>query len=120
LNRIRPLERFHTGMLFPVVIGESGLDAAESEDDDDEALVSEEKAGSEASGLSRPKPEVVPPSSVGLWFFVQGDPIEIPLIPRAVRYERLKEEERNAEGRFVPENWRRVPVGQNEDEAQTL
>ncbi len=120
LNRIRPLERFQTGILFPVVIGESGLDAAESEDNDDEAPASEEGAGSEASGLSRPKRRVVPPSSVGLSFFVHGDPIEIQVIPRAVRYERSKDEERNAEGRFLPETWRRVPLGQHEDEARTL
>lgn len=118
LNGIRPLERFQTGILFPVAIGESGLDAAEAEtDDDDDAPGDEDKVDTEASGLSRPKRRVVPPSSVGFSFFVHGDAIEIQLIPRAVRYDHL--EERDVEGRFVAETWNRVRL-EGDDEAWTL
>jgi len=119
LNRIRPLERFQTGILFPVSIGESGLDAAEPETDDEEELTGdEENAGTEASGLSRPKRTVLPPSSVGFSFFVQGDSIEIQLIPRAVRYE--LPEDRTEQGRFAAETWRRVPLGRDDSEGRTL
>ncbi len=116
---IRPLERFQSGILFPVSVGESGLDAAEAETDEDETSPEEEgEAGTEATGLSRPKRRVVPPSSVGFSFFVQGDDIEIQLIPRAVRYE--LQGERDARQRFLAETWHRIPLGHNDDEAQTL
>jgi hypothetical protein len=119
LNRIRPLERFQTGILFPVSVGESGLDAAEPETDEEEAgLGEEDKAGAEASSLSRPRRRVVPPSSVGFSFFVHGASIEIQLIPRAVGYQRA--EERTPEGHFTAESWHRVPLGRNDDDAWTL
>jgi hypothetical protein len=56
--------------------------------------------------------------SVGFSFFVHGDSIEIQLIPRAVRYELPKD--RDEQGRFAAKTWRRVPLGQSEDEARTL
>jgi len=125
LNRIRPLERFQAGILFPVSISESGLDAAEPESDDEEVGLDEEgeegkegKEGAEASVLGRPRRRVVPPSSVGFSFFVHGESIEIQLLPRAVRYQRA--EERSPEGRFVAESWHRVPLGRNEVDARTL
>lgn len=118
LNGIRPLERLQTGMLFPVLGGESGLDAAEAEGDGEEdSPGDEDKAGTEAAGLSRPDRRVVPPSSVGFSFFVHGDSIEIQLTPRAVRYE--PPNERDAQQRFVTESWVRARLG-GEDEARRL
>ncbi len=115
LNGIRPLERFQTGILFPVLVGEYGEDTAEDEGDQEDyegSLGDEEKAGTEASGLSRPKRRIVPPSSVGFSFFVHGDSIEIQLIPRAVRYEFRR--------RGAVDTWQRVPLGQGDSEAHTL
>lgn len=99
LNGICPLERFQSGILFPISVGEFGADPAdEDSDDDDDAPDDGDKAGAEAAGLSRPKRRVVPPSSVGFSFFVCGDRIEIELIPRAVCYQ--CGEERNERGEW--------------------
>jgi hypothetical protein len=118
LNVIRPLDRFQTGILFPVSIGEAGLDTSDAETDEDNELLGEEReAGTEPTGLSRLKRRVVPPSSVGFSFFVRGDAVEIQLIPRAVCYE--LQGERDAEQRFVAETWYRLPLG-GDTEARTL
>lgn len=118
LNGICPLERFQSGILFPISVGEFGADPAdEDSDDDDDAPDDGDKAGAEAAGLSRPKRRVVPPSSVGFSFFVCGDRIEIELIPRAVCYQ--CGEERNERGEWKSETWSRVPLG-GDNEAPTL
>lgn len=117
LNGIRPLERFQSGILFPISVGEFGADPAdEDSDDDDDAPDDGHKVGTEAAGLSRPKRRVVPPSSVGFSFFVHGDQIEIELIPRAVCYQ--CGEERNEQGEWIRGTWSRVPLG-GDNEART-
>lgn len=113
LNRVRPLERFQTAILFPVWAGESGLDGAEPETDgDDECLGDDGKTNVQPLGLGRPRRRLVPPSSVGFSFFIRGDRVEIQLVPRAVRYEFQR--------RGAVHTWQRVPLGQNDSEAHTL
>lgn len=112
--RMQPLERFQTGILYPVSVGESGIDAAEPEtDDEDESLGVEEASASTTAGLSRPRRRIVPPSSVGFSFFIQGDTVELELIPRGVRYECLR-------GGGEGQRFTRIPFGRNDSEARTL
>ena len=77
LRGISPLERYPTGVLYPVVRGEDGIDPASlSEDEDDEYAAFEDKGetsdGAEAATKRR---RYTPPSSVGFSFFARGDEI---------------------------------------------
>ena len=87
LHRIKPLDRYQTGILFPIVRGEDGLDPAADIDDgeDSEEIGDQDGSGPTASSASQPKRRFVPPSSMGLSFFVAGDDVRLQLIPRAVR-----------------------------------
>ena len=83
-NLIKPLDRYQTGILFPIVKGEDGLDpAAEIIEDDEDAAEDGDKDGSgpTATSVSQPRRRFVPPSSVGLSFFVAGEDIRIQLNP---------------------------------------
>ncbi len=121
LRGIRPLDRYQTGILFPVSNDDTGLDPADPDSEDEDSLAGEKDGdgdGAEATGLSRPKRRVVPPSSVGFSFFVHGEMVEIQLIPAAVVYDRG--EERDAAGRFTSETWMPRPFGSGGNEAITI
>ena len=111
LHRIKPLERYQTGILFPIVKGEDGLDPAADEIDelDDAGDLQGDQDGAQRTGSSptQPKRRFVPPSSVGVSFFVSGEDIRFQLIPRAVRYEPLNE--RTRVGRA--DDWQHVQLG---------
>jgi hypothetical protein len=117
LYHIKPLERYQTGILFPIVKGEDGLDPAaeETEDLDDPSDLQGDQDGAQptASSASQPKRRFVPPSSVGLSFFVHGKDIRLQLIPCAVRYEPLND--RTRAGRA--DDWQRVQLGADDSEA---
>jgi len=121
LAGIKPLERFQTAILFPIVSDESGLDPADDDgdngdDDAEDGLVAADSGkASAAAGVGRPKRRVVPPSSVGFSFFIQGGAAAIQLIPRAVRYELPAERSRGD-----AERWGRITLGAAGNEAQTL
>ncbi len=120
LNGIKPLDRYQSAILFPIITGESGLEGVDNEDDGDEgaeSLTDDATAQPSAGGTSQPKRRLVPPSSVGLSFFVSGADIRLQLIPRAVRYEPVEQRE---EGRFVSEQWQRLILGKNDCEARDL
>lgn len=115
LNGIKPLERFQTAILFPVASDESGLDPADddAEDDTETGLIAGD--GGEktaAASVGRGKRRIVPPSSVGFSYFVQGDVVELQLIPRAVRYDLRKE------GPW--EEWRAIVLGEQGSDARSL
>lgn len=121
LRGVSPLERFQTAILFPVVEGEYGSDAADGEDDEPNDTTDPlGDAGPEAtaSGLSRPKRRFVPPSSVGLSFFISGDTVRFQLIPRAVRYEPTGR--RDARGRFIEPLWQRESLDRESADAHDL
>lgn len=112
LTGIKPLDRYQTGILFPVVRGEFGLDPAGEEADegsdaiDDDATDDEEDMdeGAEAAqGRSSRKRRFVPPSSVGFSFFAAGDQVRLQLIPRALGY--VPGDERDEKGQYKGEHW---------------
>ena len=120
LNRIKPLDRYQTGILFPIVKGEDGLDPAAAIEVVEEDAESEDQdgPGPTVTSVSQPNRRFVPPSSVGLSFFVAGDDIRLQLIPRAVHY--VLQGERDEMGRFPQEEWRRGPLGADDSETRNL
>ncbi len=120
LNRIKPLDRYQTGILFPIVKGEEGLDPAAPIEVAEEDAEGEDQdgPGPTVTSVSQPRRRFVPPSSVGLSFFVAGDDIRLQLIPRAVHY--ALQGERDGAGRFVQAEWRRDLLGADDSETCNL
>lgn len=111
LRGVLPTERFPCGALYPTSPWGEGIDPA-SED------VDEAEGTTEAAGENAPEPAIVrryiPPSSLGLSFFIMGDDIRFQVLCRAARYEPSERDER---GRFK-NDWKRRELisGQGNDE----
>ena len=111
LRGVLPTERFPCGALYPTSPWGEGIDPA-SED------IDEAEGTTEVVGESASEPAIVrryiPPSSLGLSFFIEGDDIRFQVLCRAVRYERT---ERDEQGRFR-NDWKRRKLvsGQGNDE----
>ena len=106
-----PLDRYPTGILFPLTRGQEGIDPASTgEDDDDESeLPREDSKPSEGVEATTRRRRYVPPSSCGFSFFVRGEAVQFQVIPGAVRYERTGE--RDERGRFLDQQYTRVTLG---------
>ena len=88
LRGVLPTERFPCGALYPTSQWGEGIDPA-GED------VDEAEGTTEVAGESTSEPAIVrryiPPSSLGLSFFIKGDDIRFQVLCRAVRYEHKRE-----------------------------
>ncbi|WP_246345159.1 helicase-related protein [endosymbiont of Lamellibrachia barhami] len=115
LQGISPLDRYPTGVLFPVIRGEEGLDPA-SDNDEEDAGIGEEKETIEVEPAARQR-RYSPPSSVGFSFFARGEPARFQVISSAVRYIRVGE--RDERGRYTRTEYKRIEVG-GESEAKTF
>ncbi|MDR3088260.1 MAG: hypothetical protein LBU39_00370 [Desulfobulbaceae bacterium] len=94
-----PLDRYPTGILFPITQDQEGVDPASESEDDDEAEGLGEDTSSEKSAESATKRRrYMPPSSVGFSFFACGKEIQFQVICSAAHYERTGE--RDEAGRF--------------------
>lgn len=118
LRGISPLERYPTGVLFPIVGGDDGLDPASIIGEE-----SEERFNSRDDGQSENAVEPVvkrrrytPPSSVGFSFFARGELVRFQVICTAARYTGT---DRDDEGRFVRTEFERTEVG-GDAEAETF
>ena len=91
IRGVLPTERFPCGALYPTSQWGEGIDPA-SED------VDEAEGTTEVAGESTSEPAIVrryiPPSSLGLSFFIKGDDIRFQVLCRAVRYEPTERDER--------------------------
>ncbi len=114
-NRIiatAPLDLFPTGVLYPVVKGERGLDYASDEDEDgDDALdalddQSESEPGAKATCVRR---RYAPPSAIGFSFFIGGDEIRIGVRCAGATY--AAKGDRDGHGRYQKLEWQRNEVG---------
>ena len=96
-----PLDRYPTGILFPLTRGQEGIDPASTgEDDDDESeLPREDSKPSEGVEATTRRRRYVPPSSCGFSFFVRGPAIQFQMVCRAARYDRT--DGRDEGGRYL-------------------
>jgi len=91
LRGIKPLDRYHVGILFPIQKGVSGIDPTSKETGEEEGdipLVGDlENEVEESAKPVVTKRRYVPPSSAGFSFFIRGDDVRLQVSPWAVRYE---------------------------------
>ncbi len=106
------MEVYPTAILFPIVLGESGLDPAETCNDTEEESPAHslpEEENTEAAEPVGRKRRYIPPSSAGFSFFIRGNVCRFQVIYSAVRYER--QGERDEEGRFKTLEHKRIELG---------
>ncbi len=106
-----PLDRYPTGILFPIVRGQEGVDpASTNEDYEDESDLHVDGGNSSAKAEPTTKHRrFIPPSSVGFSFFVSGENVGFQVNCSAARYERIGE--RNEGGRFIRQEYSRIRLG---------
>lgn len=107
LSGVSPIHRYPCGAIYPILPGGEGIDPAD-EDDDDAMLGSD--APDDASADPAIMRRYVPPSSLGLSFFIKGEDIRFQLLWSAARYKL-----RGAGGRFEKQEWTRDPLGGDDD-----
>ena len=114
LLRGSPLDRYPTGILFPIMRDEEGIDPASVSDDDDdtESLGDDTTAGSDAQPAIKRR-RYMPPSSVGFSFFASGEAIRFQVVFSAARYERTGE--RNEDGQYRSTEYKRSSLDGEED-----
>ncbi|MCB1851453.1 MAG: helicase, partial [Gammaproteobacteria bacterium] len=109
LRGTTPIERYASGVLFPVIEGGEGIDPASLSDDDTtgneeaDAMLSEQ-----AEPASRPR-RYTPPSSVGVTFYIHGEDIRFQILYAAASYTRTGE--RDEQGRFKGREYQRAELG---------
>ena len=112
LRRVKPLDRYHVGILFPIVKGITGTDPASKETEEaEDDIPTVGNSETDEKALAKPatiKRRYVPPSSAGFSFFIRGNDIKIQIAPWAVRYE-LKSGRDSGTGQFLPDLWHRKP-----------
>lgn len=112
--RVEPVLRYPTGVLYPVIQGESGLDGASIEDEDDQAdpALGEDGGNREEVKATEIKRRYVPPSSAGFSFFIKGADIRIRTHCHGVQYIKI---DRDEEGRFIEPRWIRQELDNSWD-----
>lgn len=98
----KPLDRFFTGFLFPIVTSKNGIDA----DIDNEDSIELEQVNSDDldSPIKKAK-RYIPPSSAGFSFFITGENISLRIFYNAVNFS--KKAERDASGKFIGQVWKK-------------
>ena len=117
LLRGSPLDRYPTGILFPIMRDEEGIDPASvSDDDDTETLGDDTTAEGDAQPATKRR-RYMPPSSVGFSFFARGKEIRFQVLCSAALYKRTGE--RDTKGQFIDTKYQRSPIG-GDEEAKTF
>lgn len=100
----KPLDRYFTGFLFPILEAEEGFDSeSEFKDEEEVQLVKKEK-------------RYLPPSSAGFSFFIVGADIKLRVFYNAVQY--IKESERDEQGQYVGELWEKIYLADDGKEVE--
>jgi hypothetical protein len=122
LRGIAPLDRYTTGVLYPVCKGTEGIDPASVAEEDEENDSPEASNSTIQMAQSAKKQQrYVPPSSVGFSFFVRGKKIEFRVICSAVRYDQKGKTVAHGyvhddEGLFT-NDWYRIPLSDSDGDA---
>ena len=95
----KPLDRFFTGFLFPIVSGNYEFDS-ESEL---ESKVDNDSNEDEVKSIKKEK-RYIPPSSAGFSFFITGRDIKLRVFYNGVSYILLPEN-RASDGRYISQQW---------------
>ncbi|NTV12358.1 MAG: helicase [Desulfobulbaceae bacterium] len=132
LHGISPIRRYPTGVLFPILQGDQGIDPASEIQEEENESPEDDSAGQSPASTTKPR-RYIPPSSVGFSFFVRGEKIELQILCSAVRYEENTPElegtrevaggyVHDEEDHFVTTNtWKRIPLCSDaEGEARTF
>jgi hypothetical protein len=116
LRGVMPTERFPCGAIYPVSYAGEGIDPAGDDSEDTDVVSDSPEDGSDDPFIVR---RYVPPSSLGLSFFITGDEIRFQLLCSACRYELS---ERDDQGKFIGNNWKRISlvVGDNDEEYENV
>lgn len=111
LRGVLPTERFPCGAIYPVSSSGEGIDPIGDEVDGADAAAAPAGESDDEPAIVR---RYIPPSSLGLSFFIKGERIELQLLCSATRYERSERDER---GRYKNEWTRRnlAPGGDIEE-----
>jgi hypothetical protein len=102
----KPLDRFFTGFLFPVLETEEGLDSDEEDISDPDDI--------ETKPIKKEK-RYIPPSSAGFSFYISGRDIRLRIFHNAVCYKKLSDI-RNPDGTYTNQRWKKYPLTDNEGE----
>ena len=115
LQGTSPLDRYPTGRLFPIIRTEEGIDPASTadEEDDERGMSGDDRQDDAAVRATTKRRRYIPPSSVGFSFFARGQDLRFQVRCSAARYKR--EENRNETGRFIRTEYRRIPLGGDEE-----
>lgn len=117
LLRGKPLERFPCGVLFPVILGETGLEAGVEDDEEGEPDSAQSIVAPSVEPMVKRR-RYVPPSSAGFSFFISGGQIKLNVQVSATAY-RLPED-RAEKGQFQEEKWQREPLVCSSQEEDSL
>lgn len=108
-----PLERYPTGVLYPIMHDQEGIDPASVNEDDDEAESPGEGADAGIVAASATKRRrYMPPSSVGFSFFIRGEEVRFQVGFSAASYKKVGE--RNELGQWSSD-YTRIQLGGDED-----
>lgn len=116
LRGVLPTERFPCGAIYPVSSFGDGIDPAGEEADDADVIAESSEDGSDDPFIVR---RYVPPSSLGLSFFITGDEIRFQLLCSASRYEYTERDDQGQYKNF----WSRknlVPGCDDEEEYENI
>lgn len=116
LTGISPSERYPIGVLYPIYKGEEGVDPASETQDDEEENGDDQTEQSPEAVVKRRR--YIPPSSVGISFFIRGEHIKFQVICFATKYK--NEADRDEEGRFIRDEWHRIPLANDDGETRTF
>ena len=97
----KPLDRFFTGFLFPIIKTKNSLEIV----DDSEENENYEDEVKEVQQVQKDK-RYIPPSSAGFSFFITGKDINLRIFYNAVYYNNLPKE-RNPDGTYKSQVWKR-------------
>ena len=99
----KPLDRFFTGFLFPIMESEDGLDGDLEEEEYSESNQDDKKLEIESTKKTK---RYMPPSSAGFSFFISGENINLRIDYNAVQYQRKNVKDQFNQ-KYVSPNWQK-------------